>query len=226
MKRLIIFDIDGVLIDSTESFRRAAIEVVEMFTGEATTLERIAEIKNEGGYNNDADIALRLIHEAGYPEVTREEVMRAGEPLFMGADGAWSGLMRHERWLPAEGLLERLAARAELSVFTGRGPSATLHSLGRFAPQVAFDPIMTSDLVENQKPAPDGLLKILERKPGCDPIFVGDIVDDARAARAAGVSFIGVTAPDAYHRQATVDLLLAEGARAVVAHVNEIEELV
>ncbi len=226
MKRLVIFDIDGVLIDSTESFRRTAVEVIEMFTGESTTFERIAAIKNEGGYNDDTDIVLRLVHEAGLTDVTREEILRAGERLFIGESGAWDGLILRERWLPAEGLLDRLAQRAELAVFTGRGPRTASHSLERFAAHVRFDPVITSSHVENQKPAPDGLLKILESKTDVDPVFVGDMVDDARAARAAGVSFIGVTAADAPHRRATVDLLLAEGARTVVESVNQIEELI
>ena len=74
-------------------------------------------------------------------------------------------------------------------MFTGRGTRTTTHSLGRFAAGIPFDPVITSRHVTNQKPAPDGLLEILARKPGADPLFVGDMVDDARAARAAGVPF-------------------------------------
>ena len=139
MKRLVIFDIDGVLIDSTESFRRTAIQVVEMFTGEPTTLERIAEIKNEGGYNDDTDVVLRLVREAGRTEVTRAEIARAGEKVFIGENGAWDGLILCERWLPEDGLLDRLLERAELALFTCRGPRTTAHSLRRFATQVPVE---------------------------------------------------------------------------------------
>ena len=54
---------DGVLVDPTQSYRRALIETVRHFTGRPTTPERIIEIKNEGGYNSDDDLALRIIRD-------------------------------------------------------------------------------------------------------------------------------------------------------------------
>jgi phosphoglycolate phosphatase-like HAD superfamily hydrolase len=63
----------------------------------------------------------------------------------------------------------------------------------------------------------------MEKHPEAEPVYVGDTVDDARAAKAAGVPFVGVAAVDAHFREETVALLEAEGARAVVESVNELE---
>ena len=63
--KVVVFDMDGVLVDPTESFRRVVIETVLHFTGRETTFARIAQIKNEGGYNDDADVALRIVEELG-----------------------------------------------------------------------------------------------------------------------------------------------------------------
>jgi phosphoglycolate phosphatase-like HAD superfamily hydrolase len=69
------------------------------------------------------------------------------------------------------------------------------------------------------------------RKPGGSPEgltpqawYVGDSVDDARCARAAGVPFIGVAAAASPGREALVALFEAEGARAVVDDINSLEE--
>jgi len=218
--KVIVFDMDGVLVDPTESFRRAVIETVRHFTGKETTFARIAEIKNEGGYNDDTDIALRLVEELG-GRATREEIETVGHRLFWGNDR--DGMILAERWLVGDGVLERLRERAKLAIFTGRGPNTARHTLGRFCPGVDFDPIVTSDLPLKLKPAPDGLLHILEKHQGAEALYVGDTVDDARAARAAGVPFVGVAATDAHHREETIALFEAEGARAIVESINELE---
>ncbi len=219
--RLIVFDMDGVLVDPAESFRRAVIETVRHFTGEPTTFGRIAAIKNEGGYNDDSDIALRIVEELG-GKATRGEIEEVGRRLFWGEDR--DGMILNERWLVGDGVLEGLSARAKLAIFTGRGPQTARHTLGRFCPAIEFDPIVTSDLPLALKPAPDGLLHVLEKHPGAEALYVGDTVDDARAARAAGVPFIGVAASDAHHRDETVALFETEGARAIIESINELEE--
>src|SRR3989338_2424146 len=57
MKPLLIFDIDGVLVDVSKSYRAAIKQTVEHFTGKEITLEEIQALKNKGGYNNDWDAA-------------------------------------------------------------------------------------------------------------------------------------------------------------------------
>jgi HAD superfamily hydrolase (TIGR01548 family) len=221
--RLVIFDMDGVLVDPTESFRRTVLEVVRRFTDAETTFERIVEIKNEGGYNDDADVALRIIKEMGRT-ATREDVARCGREVFWGANG--DGLLLNERWLVEDGLLERLASDGGLAIFTGRGRQTAHFSLDRHCPHIRFEAVMTSDQIENLKPAPDGLLKILETRPDADPVFVGDNVDDARSARAAGVPFVGIADAALHRRDETVELFMAEGARAVIESVNDLERWV
>ena len=217
---LIIFDMDGVLVDPTESFRRAALEAVKHFSGQETTFERIVEIKNEGGYNDDADVALRIIRDHG-ADADRQEIVEWGFDVFWGENG--EGLIQGERWLPADGLLERLAEQSALAIFTGRGRRTAGHSLGRFAPHIDFDPIVTSHGLENLKPAPDGVLRILDQHPGKRAVYVGDTIDDARAAKAAGTPFVGIAEAGLHRREDLVALFEAEDAIAVIEDVNQLE---
>ncbi len=82
--------------------------------------------------------------------------------------------------------------------------------------------LVTSSHVAREKPAPDGLLKIQAMRPGKPLLYVGDTVDDARAAKAANVPFIGIAAPHSPKREELVAALEAEGAIRILGDVNEI----
>jgi HAD superfamily hydrolase (TIGR01548 family) len=49
----VVLDIDGVLVDVADSYRRAIVESVRRVYGEAVGREAIQPLKNAGGFNND-----------------------------------------------------------------------------------------------------------------------------------------------------------------------------
>jgi HAD superfamily hydrolase (TIGR01548 family) len=218
--KTLVFDMDGVLVDPTASYRQTLIDTVRHFSGYELTQERIVEIKNEGGYNDLLPLGMRVLTEvdAGVDVAAFTECF---ERLFWGAD--CDGLIRQDRWLVRDGALERLRNHYRLAIYTGRPRRSAMLAVERFAPTIGFDPILTSDDVENLKPAPDGLRKMAELLPGAELIYVGDSVDDVRCARSAGVPFIGVAAPDRHHRAEIERLFRGEGALAVVGYVEELE---
>ncbi len=218
--RMVVFDMDGVLVDPSETFRRALIETVWHFAGLRMSQDDIVRIKNGGGFNDDSDIAIRAIREAGF-DAAVAEVRAFGRELYWGANA--DGLIRNERWLVRPGVLERLARRHRFGIFTGRGLRSTHHTLQRFCPAIDFDPIITHEQVERGKPAPDGLLKILHAAPGADIVFVGDNIDDGRSANAAGVRFVGIASPQTPRHEETRDLFEKLGAEAVLDSVNDLE---
>jgi HAD superfamily phosphatase len=217
---LIVFDMDGVLAEVTESYREAIQQTVEHFTGRRPARGLIQEYKNAGGWNNDWALSQKIAVDWGV-EIPYQTVVAYFNEIFIGDDG--DGLILRESWLPQDGLLERLGARFGLSIFTGRLRYELDYTLRRFAPEIAFDPILCADDVTRPKPAPDGLLTIGERKPGRKLIYAGDTVDDARSARAAGVPFIGIAAREHSRRDEVVGLFEQEQAIAVIETVNEIE---
>ncbi len=219
-RRVLVFDMDGVLVDPTETFRRALIETVRHFAGVSLSQDDITRIKNSGGYNDDADIAMLAIHAAG-GAVEASEVRAYGRRLYWGNDG--SGLIRNERWLVRPGLLERLASSMRLAIFTGRGRESTQHTLRRFCPSIRFHPVVTNDLVSNTKPAPDGLLYIRRALPEAETVFVGDNVDDCRSARSAGVRFLGIVPTGSPRHQETRALFRELGAEDVLESVNDLK---
>jgi HAD superfamily phosphatase len=219
LKSTLIFDMDGVLVDPTDSYRLTLIETVEHFSGVRIGHERILELKNEGGYNDDRDICERVLRDLGV-EVELAEISLFFDTLFAGVEG--DGRITRERWLVQEGTLQRLAENWRLAIYTGRARREAHFTLNRFATDVVFQPVITSDHVRNLKPAPDGLLLIRDSHPGVNLVYVGDTVDDARCARAAGIPFLGVAAPSAPFRERTLELFQQEGALAIVDSVNEL----
>jgi len=223
---ILIFDMDGVLVDVTESYRETICQTVAHFSKQTISREFVQDYKNLGGWNNDWMLSEKILIDLGHP-VAFETVKAYFNKIFFGdvIDGIADGLMAREQWLPGEGLLEQLAANYHLAVFTGREKEEALMTLRRFAPHVAFDPVLAADMGVLAKPAPDGLLHIGKRFPGRQMWYVGDTVDDARSARAAGVPFIGVAAPEVPQRESLLALFQEEDARHIVENINQLPEV-
>jgi HAD superfamily phosphatase len=221
-KPILVFDMDGVLVDVTASYRETIARTVEHFTGASIAPERIQEYKNEGGWNDDWKLSHHIVNSAGI-DVPFDDVKAYFQKLFLG-DGS-DGLMRREQWVARPGVLERLNQGFQFALFTGRPKAEARMTLDRFAPGIEFAPIVGMYEVRNQKPAPDGLLQIREASPGCDLYYVGDSVDDAQCAQSAGVPFIGVAAPSNPLYLDLVFLFQAAGAYAIVDDINFLEEV-
>ena len=220
--RTLVFDMDGVLVDVGESYRETIVQTVKHFSGKAISRDLIQDYKNQGGWNNDWALSQRIVQDLGVT-VVYQAVVDQFNRLWMGHDGA-EGLVAREQWIPAPGLLERLAERYRLAIFTGRMHWEADITLGRFARGVPFAPVICAEDVESPKPAPDGLQKINETNP-TELLYFGDVVDDARASRAAGVPFVGVAATHHPRRDTVLGQFRQEGAVAVIEDINQIEEV-
>jgi HAD superfamily phosphatase len=222
VKDLLIFDMDGVLVEVTDSYRAAVIECVHHFTGQRVSYELIQDYKNEGGWNNDWDLSQKIAADLGVP-VPHSTIVAKFNEFFLGDNG--NGLIMRERWFPRPGLLERLADWFQLGLFTGSLKYEADISLTRFAPALTFDPMICAEHVADAKPSPEGLQLIAARFPGRKRLYVGDTVDDARSAAAAGVPFIGVAAASHSRRDEVLALFANENAVAVIESINEIESV-
>ncbi len=65
VKDLIVFDMDGVLVDVSESYRAAIQATVHHFTGQEPTNDEVQTWKNKGGYNDDWKLSHHMIQERG-----------------------------------------------------------------------------------------------------------------------------------------------------------------
>ena len=161
-KPLIVFDMDGVLVDVTESYRETIAQTVEHFTGVAPTREQIQDFKNQGGWNNDWELSHHIVNGVGF-DVPFETVKDYFQSIFLG-DGS-NGLILREQWVAKPGALESLAESFDFAIFTGRPLTDAEFTLARSAGTVKFDPIVGMHEVENHKPHPEGQLRHPGRQP-------------------------------------------------------------
>ena len=220
---VIVFDMDGVLVEVGESYRETIQQTVQHFTGELVSHDLIQDFKNAGGWNNDWLLSQRLIEDRGV-HVEYPEIVDYFNRIFLGDGDA--GLIAREKWIPSDNLLEKLAKRTTLAIFTGRAKYEADATLLRHAEAIRFDPILTDDSVARPKPAPDGLELIKQHHPGKQLWYLGDTIDDAWSARDAGVPFIGVSMK-ANPRHAEVTKVLQDnGAFVVLEDINQLLLLV
>ena len=216
---LIIFDVDGVLVDVRDTFHRCTIETVRHFTGRRVRRSEIHQWKNRSGYNDDWRLTTDWIAALGRT-VPYEEVKRRYMEFYWGTNG--TGYVRGERWMLPRVTLARIARRAELAIFTGRTREELAHTLHRFGTRQYFKRIVTFDDVRRTKPDPEGLLRILDGRSARAAIYLGDNVDDAIAARRARIPFLGVLPHGSSARRLRQAKLKSEGALAVLGHVRDI----
>ncbi|MGB6944800.1 MAG: HAD-IA family hydrolase [Bryobacteraceae bacterium] len=215
LEQMLVFDMDGVLVDVTESYRETIVKTVEHFAGKTISRDSIQDYKNQGGWNNDWLLSQKICRDLGV-EIPYATIIEYFNYLFLD-----QGMIHRERWLPRDGLLDRLGERFDFAIFTGRTTEEAEITLKREGVRDRFLLVSAND-VESEKPAPDGLLKIAAMHPSKKLLYIGDTVDDARCAKAAYVPFIGIAARHSPRREELVDLLRLEGAIQVIEDINEI----
>jgi HAD superfamily hydrolase (TIGR01548 family) len=209
-------------VDVSESYRETIRKTVGHFTGRDISKELIQDYKNSGGWNNDWALSQKIISDLG-KDLEYHVVVDYFQSIFFG-NGS-DGLIMREKWIAREGLLERLNERFGFAIFTGRQLAEADVTLRRFARNLQFEMIVTDDDVAFPKPAPDGLHMVAAKFPTRKLWYIGDTVDDARSAKSAGVSFIGIAGHENPRHDEVVTLLKQEKAITVLESINELETI-
>lgn len=186
--RLVIFDMDGTLIDSRaiilESMRRAFEGRGEAPPSDAATLsivglslpEAVMRLHPEADAETAADLTAR--YKASFMEIRAERGPEGESPLFPGAREA----------------LERLAARGWLlSVATGKARRGLDHVLDAHGLREMFSFTQTADDARS-KPHPEMLERCIDLHGVAprDAVMIGDTTFDLDMGASAGAHVIGV----------------------------------
>lgn len=190
-KPMLVFDMDGVLVEVKESYRESIRATVLHFTGKDVPHELIQHYKNQGGWNNDWKLSRELCSVKG-KEIPYDTVVEVFNQYFFGHNGV-PGLIEREKWIDTTGVLARLNQRYDFAIFTGRLHEEAQITLRRFATHLNWVAVLGDDNVTHSKPNPEGLLMLKEKHQVA--YYLGDTVDDAKASKAAQVPFIAITAP-------------------------------
>jgi HAD superfamily hydrolase (TIGR01548 family) len=219
---LIIFDVDGVLVDTRESFQRTTLETVRLLTGKRVTRTELHRWKNRPGFNDDWKLSHAWVQSLG-KKMDYDEVKRKFVEIYWGKNG--KGNVAGEKWLLPRASLRRLSKMSELAIFTGRIRQELDYTLDRWKVREFFAQIVTVEDVAKPKPSPEGLLKIIGGRGRDQAVYIGDNVDDALAARSAHMRFIGVLPRRSEERRQRGTRLRELGARTILGQITELEKL-
>lgn len=202
--RLVVFDVDGTIVDSQDHIHGA---MEHAFTEVGHPLPQRADILSIVGLSLPEAMA-RLVPEL--PAVAQADLVEAYKGSF--------GRMRADRLSPLfdgmADLIVRLRAEPEtlLGVATGKSRRGLTHVLAGHGLQ---DHFITTQVADDHpsKPHPSMLLAALAETgvPARDAVMIGDTTYDIQMGRAAGFHTIGVSW--GYHR---AEALAAAGAGRVV----------
>ncbi|MBU0628941.1 MAG: HAD-IA family hydrolase [Nanoarchaeota archaeon] len=220
--KLLIFDIDGVLVDVSNSYRLAIKKTAEFFLGKILDMSDVENIKNRG-INNDHEATEILIRENG-GDFREQVIIKKFQEYYLGRK--MDGFIKNEKCLIDEKVLKKLK-KYKLAVFTGRPRLEAEFALDKFKIRKHFKEIVCMEDVIKGKPDPEGILNILKKMniKAEDAVYIGDNLADAGAAKSANVKFIGVVAPNA-DKVYTKNILKSEGAGAVLNSVDDVVKVV
>jgi len=219
----ILFDMDGVLVDVSQSYFYAIKKTTEFFTGEEIQFSEIVKYKNKGGLNNDWECSHAII--SGYnKDVFLWEVIDKFQELYLGKN--FDGLILNETWLLKQNILETLYHQFEIGIVTGRPRDEAEFVLDRFDTTEFFQVLITLDDTPpgKRKPEPFGINKALKKLNTKNAIYFGDSIDDMKAASSAKIIPIGILTSETQNSK-QIDLLKKWGAREVLNSVNDVLEL-
>ncbi len=179
--RLIVFDLDGTLVDSQRDLAEAANELIAAYG--ASPLEEAAIGRMVGA--GAAALVTRALAAAGITPPPAEALER-----FLAIyDGR---LLNHTRPYPGiPELLERAAPAAPLAVLTNKPEKASARILENLGLASFFAEISTDDGVHPRKPSPEGLVHLISRwgATAATTLLVGDSEIDFQTAENAGTAF-------------------------------------
>ncbi|PIE72343.1 MAG: beta-phosphoglucomutase [Deltaproteobacteria bacterium] len=200
MLKVIVFDCDGVMFDSKQANIKYYNAVLQHFglppmDAEEETVTHMASVE---------DSLAHIFRNA--PQITQAEIR------------AYLSRLTYEPFLPYMHMeadliefLNRVEASYKLAISTNRSgtmlPLLKRHGLERY-----FEKVVTALSAKRPKPAPDGLLEILDHF-SCQPeeaIFIGDSIVDQQQADACRVDLIAFKSPDLparYHVQSFLEIL-------------------
>lgn len=214
----ILFDLDGVLVDVSGSYRRSIVETASSF-GATVTERDVEDAKSAGGANDDWELTRRLIAEQGI-DLEYGDVAARFEEIYQGF-GDTPGLKLNERPLVDSSTWERWADTFPLGVVTGRPRADAEEALDRFGLLTNTSVLVTREDAP-LKPDPGPVLLAMERLGVDRSWFLGDTPDDVAAARSACVVPIGVVPPGGDPQRAA--RALSRAAR-VLTQTVDLEEL-
>lgn len=183
----IIFDMDGVLVDVSNSYRTAIKKTTEFFTKEEISYEKISSYKNIPGLNNDWDLTEKMINDFGF-NIKKQEIINKFQEFYLGKN--FNGLILNEKWLIDNNLLRKFSKNFNVGIVTGRPKIEAEFVLKKNKVGKYFEFLVAMEDVKKDKPSPEGIIKSINYFNSKKAIYLGDTINDKLAAKNANIEFL------------------------------------
>lgn len=212
VKRGLIFDLDGTLVDSLPGIAAALNQALEEAGHPVHPLESVRRFIGNGSW-----VTLKRAAPAGTPD---EEISALEQAFKRHYDGLWrQGSVPYEG-VPA--MLEQLAAAGHrLAVLSNKAHPFAVVMVEALFPEVPFEVVVGQRPGIPHKPDRAGIDEIVAHfnLPPEDFVMVGDSTVDLETARNAGIGAVAVTW--GYHDR---EVLVAAGAARLIDRPGELVE--
>jgi phosphoglycolate phosphatase len=182
---LIIFDLDGTLIDSLDDLADATNHMLASLGRKPATLEQVRGYVGQG--------ARRLVERA-MPNGVPEEI-EIGLSVFLAYNE--QHIVDKTRLYPgvAETLSSLRLAGKSLAVVSNKNVALCRKVLTTLDADRYFECVIGADSLQARKPSPEPLLKVLRdlAVPPEKAAIVGDSINDIAAGKGAGIVTVGCT---------------------------------
>ena len=174
MRKGVIFDVDGVIVDVSQSYHYAIKHTAEYFLKKEVPIEEVRRIKFSKGINNDWLATLEVIKQYG-GTADFEELVRVFNDLYRT-------LRDKERLILEREFFMRLREMGcSLGIVTGRPREDLLYLFEKHGLSDCFDFVVDEDTIENEelrKPHPYALHLCVEGLGIDRGVYVGDSLAD------------------------------------------------
>lgn len=185
-KKLVIFDLDGTLIDSVPDLAAAVNAALQSFGASSATVDLVRSWVGNG--------SLVLMERALQWANLEQAQLAAAHERFLTAYADATGV----HTLPYDGVLTGLNRLVQqgfvLAIATNKPKQFLPDLLTQFGWENTFAMVVGGDSLPNKKPAPDQLLHIADTlQIGIEQcVMVGDSKNDILAGKAAGMTTVAV----------------------------------
>lgn len=196
---LIIFDMDGVILNIFDAIKQATLDMLEKYNINAKYEDILSEMALLIEKLQAIPIPKIVLNAKELLQVSFIEEETVLKKLQIAAY-MYSQFKKYKVDSSIYPGIERIieyinASKKPIAMLTNNKKNYALESLKKFHLDQYFDQIIGFNEAGKLKPEPDGLLKLIEHYSVKDPqrvLFIGDMVTDCQAADGAKVKVLGI----------------------------------
>jgi phosphoglycolate phosphatase len=210
MKKAVIFDLDGTLLDTLTDIMESVNKVLELHN---------FPIHNLQAYKYFIGSGIGVLTQKAFPQ----DISESDFELYLSEVMTEYEARQTLRTKPYDGIVEMLeqlnAAGILISILSNKPDEFAKPTVKHFFPKIKFEMVFGSRENVARKPAPDAVFEILEllNLDKSDCLFVGDTSTDIRTAVNAGVDAVGVS-----WGFRTIEELNGAGAKYIIDQPKEL----